>query len=88
MNVGGAEPVVASAASKSHFSAVFVTRAIDDPPFAMIQGEGANAGTHHNWEEISSMVKMLLNDTYKSNLPLHNNFPPTIWAFFGTVSTH
>ncbi len=60
MNVGGAEPVVASAASKGHFSAVFVTRAIDDPPFAMIQGEGANAGTHHNWEEISSMVKMFV----------------------------
>lgn len=48
MNVGGAESVVAGAAGKGHFSAVFITRAVDDPPFAMIQGEGADTGTHHN----------------------------------------
>lgn len=48
MYVGGAEPVVSGAAGEGYFSPVFVSRAVDDPPFAVIQREGADAGTHHD----------------------------------------
>lgn len=48
LDVGGAQPEVSGVAGEDDSGAVLVVRAVDDPPAAVLQGEGADAGTHHH----------------------------------------
>lgn len=47
-DVGGAQSEVSRVAGEDDSSAVLVVRAVDDPPAAVLQGKGADAGTHHH----------------------------------------
>lgn len=46
LNVGGANSMVPRIASENDFSSILVVGTVDDPPLAMVQGEGAETGTH------------------------------------------
>lgn len=48
LDVGGAQSEVPGVAGEDDPGAVLVVRAVDDPPAAVLQGEGADAGTHHH----------------------------------------
>lgn len=48
LDVGGAQSEVSGVAGEDDSGAVLVVRAVDDPPAAVLQGEGADAGTHHH----------------------------------------
>lgn len=48
LDVGGAQPEVPGVAGEHDASAVLVVRAVDYPPAAVLQGEGADAGAHHH----------------------------------------
>lgn len=48
LDVGGAQSEVSGVAGEDDSSAVLVVRAVDDPPAPVLQGKGADAGTHHH----------------------------------------
>jgi len=48
LDVGGAEAVVARVAGEHDARLVLIVGAVDDAPAAVLQGEGADAGTHHH----------------------------------------
>lgn len=49
LDVSRADAVVSSVTGEDYFGAILVVRAIHNPPFAVVQREGAEAGTRHNW---------------------------------------
>ena len=47
LDVGGANAVVSRVAGEDYFSAILVVRPVDDPPFPVVQREGAETGAHY-----------------------------------------
>lgn len=48
LDVGGANTVESRVAGKDYFSSILIVRTVDDPPFPMVQREGAEARTHND----------------------------------------
>lgn len=52
LDVGGANTVVSRVAGEDYFSSILIVRTVDDPPFPVVQREGAETGAHYNCAKI------------------------------------
>ena len=57
LDVGGAQAVVARVTGEHDAGLVLVVGAVHDPPAAVLQGEGADAGTDHHWNGTNDQCK-------------------------------
>lgn len=48
LDVGGANAVVPRVAGEDYFRSILIVRTVDDPPFPMVQREGAETRAHNN----------------------------------------
>lgn len=50
LDVGGAHTIVSRVAGEDYFRPILIVRAIDNPPFPVIEGKRAKTGARHHWK--------------------------------------